>query len=549
MIYRLASCSFPDLLQIACYFCHFNSDFMLITDQKLLFYQRCSRRTYLDVYGDFSQKDPPSDFLLKLMQDSFDFQQTILADQSYQQPDYPKRNWFLGAQATLDLMKQGVERIHKGVLLFSEEPIENIQSIESSSQVILLSYPDLLVKHSGQSNFGDWMYIPTDIRLGKRPKLDYQIIAAFHAYVLAEVQGGKPEKSRLILRTKRVYDVNLNQRIPQMQEILTDCIEILQKQQEPEVFIARQKCNLCQWYSRCYTSAQSQNHLSLLPGVTPSRYSRLQTLNITTVDSLAETSLEFLLNYPEFNEGIASQIIQQAGATLNNQAVLRSSPEAFKNGKLMAIQLEQNPVKSVINYLPNVLQRSPIELYFDIEAQPELNLDYLHGVLVVDRRNNTQKIYSFLAETQAEEERIWSEFLNLVWTYPIAPIFHFCDYESQTIKRLAKVYNTPDYLWKPLLKRLIDIHQQVTQLVTLPVESYALKPIARWMGFEWNDPNANGAQCVYWYEQWLKIGDRTLLDTIVRYNQDDCQATFHVKEWLTNFLENVDQSSVNIQNT
>jgi uncharacterized protein len=67
------------------------------------------------------------------------------------------------------------------------------------------------------------------------------------------------------------------------------------------------------------------------------------------------------------------------------------------------------------------------------------------------------------------------------------------------------------------------------------------------MGFEWNDPSANGAQCVYWYEQWIKTGDRTLLDTIVRYNQDDCQATFHVKEWLTNFLETVEYNVEDFQ--
>ncbi len=508
---------------------------MLITDQKLLFYQRCSRRTYLDFYGDFSLKEPPSDFLLKLMQDSFNFQQTILLDQVYDQPNYPKGDWILGAQATLNLMKQGVERIHKGVLLLSEEPLENLQKLDQSDSVILLSYPDLLMKRPGLSKFGDWMYVPTDIRLGKRPKLDYQIIAAFHAFVLGRVQEKMPEKSWLILRGKGPYPVNLNQRLPQMQQILNDCIEMLNKQQEPEVFIARQKCNLCQWYNYCYAIAQSENHLSLLPGVTPVRYTRLQTLNITTVTSLTQTTPDFLQDYPEFNEGIAAQIIQQANATLNNQPILRTSEQSIQNGKLTS---SLTPSYARQSSLLHLLTRSPIELYFDIEAQPELNLDYLHGVLVVDRRSNRQKIYSFLADNQADEAKIWQEFLDLVWTYPIAPVFHFCDYEPKTIQRLAKVYQTPDYLWKPLLKRLIDIHQQVTQLVTLPVESYALKPIARWMGFEWNDPSANGAQCVYWYEQWLKTGDRTLLDTIVRYNQDDCQATFHVKEWLTNFLEN-----------
>src|SRR4028118_2197122 len=127
--------------------------------------------------------------------------------------------------------------------------------------------------------------------------------------------------------------------------------------------------------------------------------------------------------------------------------------------------------KKPIPYSQSVfLPIAPIELYFDIEAEPELNLDYLHGVLVVDRSNNTEKFHGFLAESAAEEGAIWEQFLELMWAYPIAPIFHFCDYEVKTFKRLAKLYNTPAYLWKPVLKRFVDIHKQVTQKAIMPVE-------------------------------------------------------------------------------
>ena len=32
-------------------------------------------------------------------------------------------------------------------------------------------------------------------------------------------------------------------------------------------------------------------------------------------------------------------------------------------------------------------------------------------------------------------------------------------------------------------------------------------------------------------------GDHRFLDTIVEYNEDDCRATYHVKDWLVDFLE------------
>ncbi|MGE5658634.1 MAG: TM0106 family RecB-like putative nuclease [Actinomycetota bacterium] len=522
---------------------------MLITDKLLLSYQRCDRRGFLDVYGDFSQLDPPSDFLLKLIQDSFGFQRSVLQDFTYQQPSYPRGDWVAGAAATLALMQQGVDYIYRGVLLHSptnylpsDTPVfggmldpevpDTTDRLLGSTAATLLSRPQLLVKQSGTSIFGNWMYVPTDIWLGKRPKLDYQLIAAFHAEVLAAVQGEMPEIAWLVLREKGFYGVNLKQRLPQMQQILAECIQTLLQKQEPEVFIARQKCSLCRWYSSCHAIAQSQQHLSLLPGVTPNRYNKLKTLNLKTVGSLANTSPQFLATYPEFGEEIAGQLVQQAQSIVENRAFLRTR---------LALQAMPHSDSPLTPWLPvsTSLSAAPVELYFDIEAEPELNLDYLHGVLVVDRRSQTETFHALLAEAPEEEGVIWQKFLELVWSYPIAPIYHFCDYEIQTVKRLAKRYHTPAYQWQPILKRFVDIHKQVTQTVTMPVESYALKPIARWVGFEWRDPKANGAQCVCWYDEWLKTGDRSFLEAIVGYNEDDCRATYQVKEWLAKFLKDL----------
>ncbi|MEG3833241.1 TM0106 family RecB-like putative nuclease [Microcoleus sp. Z1_C3] len=618
---------------------------MLITDKLLLSYQRCHLRAFLDTCGDWKQLDPPSDFLLKLMRDSAAYQQQALEQETYQQPYYPRGDWEAGAAATLSLMQQGVDRIYRGVLIqgefgqtnaattslvgidsqyfpeFGEIP-ETLVDISSSnlhsSNITLISRPHLLIKQPGQSKFGNWSYITADIWLSKRPKQEYQIIAAFHAQVLASVQETMPETAWLMLRKKGLYSVNLDQRTPQMFEILDDCIRMIENRDKPEVFISRQKCNLCGWYTICHAEAESIKHLSLLPGVTASRYARLKTLEITDVEALANASSELLAEYPEFPDRVAFDVVQQAQSHLLNQPLLReegslatdfvtdvtdvtdrssatdfvtdvtdriSAANTVRNltsltdvgvrkegrreeaevnqfimpemavkslviGKSEVVKTTENkpatssipaPIlrKKPIPYSQSVfLPIAPIELYFDIEAEPELNLDYLHGVLVVDRYNNTEKFHGFLAESAAEEGAIWEQFLELMWAYPIAPIFHFCDYEVKTFKRLAKLYNTPAYLWKPVLKRFVDIHKQVTQKAIMPVESYALKPIARWLGFDWRDAKANGAQCVCWYDDWLKTGDRSLLEAIVRYNEDDCRATYVVKDWLTNFLLN-----------
>jgi len=609
---------------------------MLITDKLLLSYQRCNLRAFLDSCGDWKQQDPPSDFLLKLMRDSATYQQETLESDSYQQPSYPRGDWAAGAAATLSLMQQGVDRIYRGVLYqgelgktngetdsllgierqylpdigeIPETPVHLSSSILHSLAITFVSRPHLLIKQPGTSKFGDWSYATADIWLSKRPKLDYQIIAAFHAQLLASVQGTMPDNGWLMLRTKGLWAVNLHQRMPQMFEMLDECIKMLESKAKPEVFISRQKCTLCTWYSTCHEEATSIKHLSLLPGVTAKRYATLKVLGLTDLESLANANSDLLASYPEFVAGVAVDVVQQARSTFLNQPFVREEgrrkkeegsenyaadsqseivPDiadnilnniaieklenngsietgfSYQNTSLQPANSVKNPVyllevdksstknkQAKLSVPPPILRQkpipysqsvflpiAPIEIYFDIEAEPELNLDYLHGVLVIDRYNNTEKYYSFLAESAAEEGVAWSQFLELMWTYPIAPIFHFCDYEIKTFKRLAKLYNTPVYLWKPVLKRFVDIHKYVTQKAIMPVESYALKPIARWLGFEWRDAKANGAQCVCWYEEWLQTGDRSLLEAIVRYNEDDCRATYVVKDWLTNFLLN-----------
>lgn len=487
---------------------------MIINAEHLLQYQRCKRRPVLDIHGDKTQRDTPSELLLKLQQDKNAHRSNILAQFPYAKPDYPRGQWQAGQAATIELMQRGVDYIYQGVLLANYSQL--LEAQPASCHPTLLSCPDLLVKQPGESCFGEWMYVPVNIELGKRPKQEYQVVTAFHTAVLATVQGVTPSTAWLMLRTKQSkYPIDLSRWTQQMQAILQEFIQAIEAETKPEIFISRQKCNLCQWHSQCYAIAKSEQHLSLLPGVSPLRYTQLQTLSITTLESLADTTPDTLENLVGFDSQVATKLVIQAQSVLQNRPLILPFPP------------------QELDITPN----SPIELYFDIEAQPDLNLDYLLGVLVVNKQTNTKEFYSFLAENPEQEELIWQQFLELVWQYPDAPIYHFCVYELDTVKRLAKLYRTPNKLVQPVLNRFVDIYEYLTATVALPIESYALKAIARWLGFEWRNPEASGAKCIYWYEQWLETGDRSLLEIISSYNEDDCHATHRVKDWLFDFLE------------
>jgi predicted RecB family nuclease len=483
---------------------------MLLTAEMLLNYQRCSRRLFLDAYGDATQKDAPSDYLLKLFQDSIGNQRSLLEDTVYQRPEYKRGNWDEGAAATLEMMRQGVDRIYQPLLRTEQDG------------VVLISGPDLLIKRSGYSFFGDWVYVPEEIKLSKRAKTEYQIVVAYHAKVLAAVQGAWSEQAYLNLKDKGLYAVDLWEMVPRMEELLAECIATLQSPQEPEVFISRNRCSLCHWYNHCYDVAKTETHLSLLPGVTQGRYQELVQMQVNTLEALAATPPKRLETLPGFGLNTAIRMVRQAQATVSDRAL---PGDAFPRPDQHA------------HFLVEALPTAPIEIYFDIESEPSLDLIYLHGVLVVDRLAQTTVFHSLLADRAEDEEKVWQEFLELVGQYPTAPIFHFCPYEVQSVGKLGKLYGTPQQVIQPLLRRFVDLHELITQVATLPVESYALKNIARWMGFDWRDANANGAQSIYWYAQWLSTQERSYLDSIAVYNEDDCRATYHIKEWLVNFVQ------------
>jgi predicted RecB family nuclease len=489
---------------------------MLLTDELLLNYKRCQRRTFLDIYGSVDHRQVEKEFLAKLRRENRTHIQKILTelDLNYQRIRSEERNWQAKAEETETLMQQGVDCIYEGVLTANlcDRQFLDDRSIALDA-VTPIGNPHLLIKQPGKSKFGDWSYFPLSIRLGRRPKTEYKLIAAFHAYLLSYIQQTIPATAQIILRDSQHYRVNLEQWLPKTRQAIADCLRSLTKTEAPEVFISRQRCNLCHWYAFCYEDAKSQQHLSLVPGITPNRYEYLQAKGIFDLNSLATASTLDLAEAIGFD--IASQITQQAQSLIQDRALLKWNYD------------------STIESIPD---NSAFELYFDIEAEPERNLDYLFGVLLVDRQTQQEKFYRFIAEKPEDEGKIWQEFLEFVSLYDRAPIFHFSEYEVDTIQRLSSLYETPWTLTNSILSRCIDLHSLVTNSVALPVESYSLKSLANWLGFQWRDLMASGEQSVCWYDFWLQTGDRAWLDAILRYNEDDCRATFHLKEWLIQFL-------------
>ncbi|MEM8641239.1 MAG: TM0106 family RecB-like putative nuclease [Cyanobacteria bacterium P01_G01_bin.54] len=515
---------------------------LVLTDELLLNYVRCARRSYLNLYGDRRQAEPEKEFVRKLRRENQQQIAALRANTSTTVVQYPRGDWQAGHQATLALMQQGVPRIERAVLQCelplpclasnwasslgvgavaqpgvpqAQPALANTQPALANGQPTFIGVgrPTVLVRQAGASRWGDWHYYPVNVKLGKRPKTEYKLIATFQAVLLGQLQDALPTPPLLQLRDGKTYWVDW-QRFG-FSEVLADCVTALQQPIAPEVFISRQRCSLCQWQTDCHAVALESQHLSLIPGITPSRYAALKTLGITELESLTTAQLSSDQLPDALPPAVWTRLQQQARSLFDHRAL-----------PLPSAQLA-----------PPMIPQSPIELYFDLEAEPERQVDFLFGVLCVNHQRQTEQFYALTAQQPEEEHLIWQQFLALVDRYPNAPIYHFSPYEADTLRRLSRRYGLAHRSIGSLTARCVDIHALIVQSATLPVESYSLKAIAAWLGFQWRDQGLSGDQTVCLYDDWLRTGDRTHLDTIIRYNEDDCRATYKLKTWLVEFWQ------------
>ncbi|NJK61493.1 MAG: TM0106 family RecB-like putative nuclease [Synechococcaceae cyanobacterium SM2_3_1] len=483
---------------------------MLITVEDLMAFHRCRRLPYLERHGPQTEKLDANDLILQLRWEREQLRQQIqqglpgivLERQVSSRPPLSLTEISDLEAATQAQMALAEEHIYRGQL--------RGQILEEETVAVVVK-PDLLLRQTWID--GSTYYIPVEIRTGKRLKSEYELALALQALVLGTHQPISPSWGYVVLRDGRWQEVQLRKRFAQVLNLLQDFLEVVADAVMPQVYMARSRCGLCHWREFCRQQAAHTDPLTLLPGVTGSRHPILQTAGIHSIEALAATAPEDLQAVPGLGAKVALQLVRQAQATVEQRAIW-----------LDRINLHPLPAAGV-------------ELFFDIEADPQHDVSYLLGVLVVDQQQRTSRYQACMATDPAEEALNWFQFLDLVDSYPDAPIFHFHAFEIHTCRKLAERHRSGLRRLKQLLSRFVDLHEFITRHLVLPIESYSLKHIARWMGFEWRQSNASGAQSIYWYSQWLQTGDPSFLELLTTYNEDDCQATLHLKQWLATQLQ------------
>jgi predicted RecB family nuclease len=178
------------------------------------------------------------------------------------------------------------------------------------------------------------------------------------------------------------------------------------------------------------------------------------------------------------------------------------------------------------------LPRTGVELFFDIETDPFRDVCYLHGF--VERRggdSNSEAFHAFFAKTpepEDEEEAFRNAYAYLTTRMPCA-VYYYTKYERTEWKKLAKKY--PSVASEEDVEALfekpttIDLYYDVVKPKTVwPTRDHSIKTLAVRCGFEWRDESPSGVESIEWYHRWVEIGNESIKQRILEYNEDDCRA-------------------------
>lgn len=504
---------------------------MKITASDLYAYVSCPHRIYRDAHDDPRLRDPVNEFVQLLWERGTQYEKEVL-----------ERHKASGVEA-LDLSheRDPVERERKTLDAMRNKVPYIIHGRISADD--LLGEPDLLELQP------DGNYAPVDIKSGMGSKdggddesddksgelkKHYALQLGLYIDILRRLGFTALHFGRIWDSRGMVVDYDLSQPRTKKQtwleyyaEVLHDARNIIGKRSKTTPALSS-TCNLCVWRTDCKNWCVNNHCVSLVPELGRSRKDDIAVL-AKTLDELAA------INPADHIDAKGKTNIPQIG---------EKRLVAYSRRAKLLTSGSREPV--ILEHFE--LPTKPIELFFDIEADPTQDIVYLHGV--VERRNgddSTRKFRGFTAkEVSAGAERdAWAEFWEYIRKLPEDAwlMYYYSKYERTQYRSLAHKFpaiaSEAEVEWLFDTSRSIDLYYDIIKSKTeWPAYNQSIKTLAQHLGFSWRDLNPSGAASIQWFNEYCREKDPAKLQRILDYNEDDCVAMIIVKDKLSRLLNN-----------
>lgn len=463
----------------------------IITPSLFYQYATCPHWIWYDHFGDPERKGDVPELAEKLLEQGVMHEERYVA--GIEKVEVTQKDPSKAFKKTVELMRSGAEVIYQGAI---EAEIDG---------VLWRGRPDLLEKRKGRSKLGAYFYAPVDIKSSHSIHKEQQLQLAFYAKILEEMQGKRPWETAIInVDHERIAFAPGSEHLVKAKKITKEIVEILNGKKPPLRLAS--KCKHSPWFNECVRSAKEANDIALIYDLDARAHPALRRAGIQTVEDAAKMVVSRLPKIPH------------------------CAPAELARIKLQAQSLATNSLHWLKR--PSVPD-APIRIYFDIEGDPLLDVQYLFGFWI--EGDGKPRYEYFLAEAPEHEGRMWKQFL--AWTETLRPgtfkVYHYADYERAQTLRLAKEYGTSP-AFEYFASQYVDLLKIVRESVIFPLYFYSIKDIAKsaFLGFKWRSKKAGGAQSIFWYEEWLETKNRRILQDVIDYNEDDVLATACLDKWL-----------------
>ncbi len=394
---------------------------------------------------------------------------------------------------TVTRMKQGSQTIYNGVLIDAH----------------WVARPDVLERVEGKSELGSYYYVAVDIKRindSRQIKDPHKLQGAFYAELLERIQGIKPTSGYVMSPEGTIMRYDLAGFEADYRLTLSKIEEILSGKDGSHILTSG--CKASPFFDMCLDDATGCDDVSILNRIHREEVDELKRAGVETVMQLATIDLDVLMpRMMDMNEGRVDFLQRQA----------------------IAMKERLHDVVEPVEF-----QASNVELYFDVESDPVRDLDYMFGVLKVEKQEDgtvTEKFYDFVAESPEDERNAWDQFAAFLAEHRYAPVYHYGWYEIGVCARMIERHGAPEHTIESWRNNFVDLNAALRSRIIFPLPFYSLKDIAQYLGFKWRGVDVGGVNSIRWFHEWLDTGNRKLLDRIIEYNEDDVRATRVLKEW------------------
>lgn len=390
----------------------------------------------------------------------------------------------------------------------------------AGTEVQIVGVPDFLV-HDGDG------YVIRDSKISRRideknhPEILLQV--RLYGWLFEKSCGKAPKALQVHCGTGEIITIPYDGGTLALQE-LERLAAIKKLMAEPYEPVGWTKCNGCGFNERCWKRAELNTDVALVPDID-------QNL-ARTLHNIGSCSWKDLL--ARFDVTALSELERPYGN--REQKVGKKAERIILFAEAMEKHEERVLAAPAIPSFPNYVM-------FDLEGMPphldELDKIYLWGTQVFGTDPSEYKSAVSGFGPNGDKEG-WLAFLanaqRIFEARGDIPFVHWAPYEKTYLTRYIDRYGDVDGIAARVKSNLLDLLTVARDSVVLPIPSFSLKVVEKYIGFKRSQTESGGQWAMATFIEATETSDEVkrnqLIDEIVKYNKEDLEATWAVFQWL-----------------